>query len=910
MTETILQTLPDAATAAHHANDTRLEPVYRLLADDAIDVLSLDFFDTLVWRRVAEPADAFLLVAERLQDQGRLAEDVSGEAFARMRERAEARARSRIARRGGVEVTLEEIYAELPARVFGTGPSEEALATELEVERGILVPDLDVVELARWAREHGKQVVCVSDTYLSEHQVGTLIADAVAAGARVDRVFTSSGFGTGKSASLFKEVLRDLGREGRQVVHLGDNEISDVEVPRRLGIHGFLFERRSRELADTFRSEQPHARSRVVATHGDFGLTALRSKTLHRPERAALPEALEPYWTFGATVLGPVVTGFAEWVHERAEAHGARRVFCLMREGALLARLVNWAGAYVDSDVTAETLWLSREVCARASIHTGEREELERLLVRRVPPTVGELCDTLGVGASLSSRLRRLRSARLDDAPVRERVLDHLSSNDAARAGIVAASTELRERLTAYLERTFGDDSTAMLVDLGWGGTIQQAAADLLSSAGDARELRGVYLMTNEAALERSLDGLKLEGFLGHLGFPEGPLRPLVRSPEILEQAFMPPHGSQVDLTPDLEPVLAPSSVSGIQMAQINAVQKGMLAFQREWSRYASAFPQRRTSLTRGAQPLLLTMLVRAIAAPAAEEARILGRWVHEENFGSRGAEGMLDGHAARALHHLDPEALLELPMTELYWPFGAAVAHDLSLARAAEALVAGQLAPDAFASTLETGEFQVLAGGPAGYSDRLAVTVRPRRNRLGLSLVRATLAAKSITSVLLAPVQQPCVIRLDWIAFRVSIRGVEDPVELRLESDADLQTLRRVGTEALSPRVLVVGAASHLVWDVSAAIGSATEQIDVYRVDVECAFAALPIGNDVLEPVPLAPPPLASPVGASQEWRARVVAAALQLQARTGMPVVPALLRARWLLRRTRSATRKRLSG
>ena len=54
-------------------------------ADGRIRLLSIDVFDTLVWRRVPEPADVFLMLGLALAAGGKLAEDVSPAAFAELR---------------------------------------------------------------------------------------------------------------------------------------------------------------------------------------------------------------------------------------------------------------------------------------------------------------------------------------------------------------------------------------------------------------------------------------------------------------------------------------------------------------------------------------------------------------------------------------------------------------------------------------------------------------------------------------------------------------------------------------------------------------------------------------------------------------------------------------------------------
>jgi len=54
----------------------------------------------------------------------------------------------------------------LAARIFAHGATPEAAAVaECEVERRLIVPDLDVVALLGHLRDAGKLIVAVSDTY-------------------------------------------------------------------------------------------------------------------------------------------------------------------------------------------------------------------------------------------------------------------------------------------------------------------------------------------------------------------------------------------------------------------------------------------------------------------------------------------------------------------------------------------------------------------------------------------------------------------------------------------------------------------------------------------------------------------------------------------------------------------------
>ncbi len=900
------QSTGTGVTTVGRRRDARLEPAFRLLDGGSVGVLSLDIFDTLIWRKVPEPVDAFPLVAERLRERDALAVHVAPGAFKKLRIAAEQRARARLYGAGrGVEVSLQAVYEEIPPPIFCGRAVDEVARIELEVERDLIVPDLDVVELVRFAHERGKAVVGVSDTYLSEEEIRFLLADTLSLVA-VDRIFTSSQHGKGKGSGLFRVVLSSLRKQPHELLHIGDNEDADVRSPARLGIRTIYFERRPDELREIIAREGP---PELDSRHGDFGLSALRSKVLHRSDLEELPEALQPYWRFGAVSLGPACTAFAEWVHERAQARGAKKVFCLMREGELLARLVNNAAGPLGSGVVAEPLWLSRRVCVRAAILEGSREEVTRLLLRRQMPTVCELCATLGVDVDESPVLARHAAARLNDARVRDAVLDELTSNARVRERVVANAATLRDRVVRYLRERLEPNGEAVLVDIGWAATIQAYAQRILRAAGVDVELVGLYLLTQERIVDRLLDGVQAEAFLAHVGVPDAAVQTIIRSPEILEQACMPPYGSQIGFDAALRPILADATDLAAQQRQVEAVQRGMIAFQREWSRYRSEVPAQIAPLADGAQPLLLASIVRAVAAPTRGEAETLGTWLHDENYGSHENEGVTAGRAAAMARHLDPAGLISLPMTELYWPFGTAALADAELGASTAAVATGAIPWEAFGSPLETGLFHIYMGRAWGYSADASVQVLPRRNRLGLSYVRGMLAGDGITSIRLDPVRVRALIRFDRLVVRCWRRGGADAVEIVLADDGDFAALCPLHAHALAPRVYhLEGKHSSLSLELAPLLGLRGSTADVYQVEVECAFAALPLGDAGVEPHAIFQPlPEPSSYDEISARRDRLKRAVLHAQAASGLPLVPLLLRLRWQLRRLAQRVRRR---
>ncbi|MEA2411292.1 MAG: hypothetical protein QOC77_1853 [Thermoleophilaceae bacterium] len=836
---------PEARTT-----DARLTRALSLLEGPDVRVLSLDVFDTMVWRRAPEPADVFPMIAGRLQADGRLASHITPRVFQRLRIAAEARARAKRDEQGrGVEVSIRDIYAELPKYVTPASDADALARVELDVERDVLMPDLDVLELIRYAHATGKQVIAVSDTYLSEQELRALLDSSFAGEVALDRLYASSDHGVGKTSGLFERILAELEIEPRQLVHVGDHELADVESPSKLGIPAVHFRRGTPYLDAIRKRERRHHDPDKPYLAGDAGLTALRGKLLHRTELAQLDPELSSFWAYGAVCLGPALAAFAEWIVESTQAVGSAEALCLMREGELLAELVGGAAGYMGAEVRGKPIWLSRHVCARASIFEGSERELRTLLVRRRPPTVRELCETVGVDVQTSAKLRDVAEARLDDAATLDATLAELSSDPELRATIVNGARVLRERVMEYLRRHAGAAGELLvLVDLGWGGTIQSLLYQLVrreARVNGAAEvpIYGLYLLTHDLALQRALDGLELYGFLGSFGVPGPEVRSIMRSPEILEQVCMPDVGSQVDLTADLEPVLGDSVDERIpQAAHRAAVQAGIRAFQREWARYAVLVPDRRPSLTSPElREQLAAQVTRALVAPTEQEATVFGAWIHDENFGSRGSDLLVGGSGgsgpARAFRHMEPRDVVATPMAELYWPFGLAALEDEHLAESVEAMTTGRLAAEAFYSVVEAGDFDVYYDNGFGFGESWKETLESKRNRFGLSYARTTVRAEEVRGVRIDPASAPCVLRIDWIALTCSMRGQAEPRRLVFDSPDALDRFTVRGATPLRPKLyLVDGSDPQLELDLRRELGEAP-----YEVTVECAYAVLP---------------------------------------------------------------------
>ena len=210
------------------------------IADDKIKVISFDVFDTLLVRPFWEPDDLFFFL-EREMTSLLSAGDIVR--FSELRKDAERKARTRAVTKGIEEVTLVEIYNILKEEnIFPQDFIDILMKKEMELESRFCYARQSAMKLMEYAASIGKRVIAVSDMYLP----GTFIKSLLEKNGflELEQVFVSSDIGFSKrTGHLYQHVLNTLNIKNEQILHIGDNIVSDVEIPRKLGLKAFPYYR-------------------------------------------------------------------------------------------------------------------------------------------------------------------------------------------------------------------------------------------------------------------------------------------------------------------------------------------------------------------------------------------------------------------------------------------------------------------------------------------------------------------------------------------------------------------------------------------------------------------------------------------------------------------------------------------
>lgn len=438
-----------------------------------VRVASFDVFDTVLTRAVGSPHGLFLMLGRRLADSGTVA--LSPEAFAYARAAAERRA---IANLG--QPTLDEIYSEL-GMALGLEPSLSAtlMESELALHAELLHPVPTARKRLERARAEGQRVYFISDMHVSSEFIrAQLLRHGL--WSSEDGCLVSCELGSSKaSGEPFRRILEAERVSPAQVMHHGDDRVSDQEAAQNVGLTADL-------LADARLNRYEEILERyATATEGLSSAMAGASKLArlqvpaHTPRERAIRDV-------AAGVAAPVLVGYLLWVLRRAREQGLKRLYFVSRDGQVLLAIARRLAAKLDLPCELRYLYGSRLSWARPAMRStdeqwiwADEEPSVRHVLGRLGISPGELESTLesaGFPASVWSHALDANATQGLAAVVREADV---------RQKVEATAAREREVLADYLRQEGMTDATRKgLVDLGWRGSLCFSLGRIASELG------------------------------------------------------------------------------------------------------------------------------------------------------------------------------------------------------------------------------------------------------------------------------------------------------------------------------------------------------------------------------------------------------------------------------------------
>ncbi|MEM7701657.1 MAG: HAD family hydrolase [Pseudomonadota bacterium] len=592
---------------------------------DDTKVLSLDCFDTLIWRDCHGPTDVFRGMGSVTHGQRVAAQTTSRHA--------------KRAQKDSVEVSLADIYA---AAMPGApcDAIEAAIQEELDTETATCFAFAPAVDLIRAAKAKGLRVIIVSDTFLTAQQLRALIERVAGeeVATMIDRVFASCEVGLSKAQGLLGKVPKAMKCRPTEILHIGDNPKADLEGARAVGTPALHMVQFSSSAQQRLRLERACSEVLGYPAAGVEGLQPHRAQiALHEPATK------DPAHRLGFTVLGPITYAYDQWLRAEAAAltreRGGQVHWLFMLRDAHLSHCVHCASGEANS---AARIGISRVVASGAALASRNVYRHQRAQYLSVEPdrfarqmlfTEDEINAIVGDPKTDVAK-----------AQAREKVFAELRSGKREKTTMRRARA-LADRLIAHIRAECDPQSgdTLMLIDLGYDGSTQNAISSLLGEAFDCH-VAGRYMLLREM----TVSGLDKKGLIDARDLGTSMVLGLTRNSALLEQLSTCDMGSVIDYTASGQPVHKVSPVNPRQSAMREAVQDGCVAFAKAMQASPIIRQAEPAHGKRAWREAAASAIMRLMFLPMPEELEILGSFEHDFNFGAEHMVALFDNDSAR----------------------------------------------------------------------------------------------------------------------------------------------------------------------------------------------------------------------------------------------------------------------
>lgn len=516
-----------------------------LLKAKNYQTVSFDVFDTVITRVFDSPVDIFARVENDLLKMGY----VSAKGFAGIRETAEQNARVKYRLlRNAEDISLDEIYGELPPLNKKFILWDEAKKLELQAERAYLFAVPDMLDLIGKLQKAGKNIIFVSDMYLPSDFISGVLRDCGYNG-WTDLIVSNEVNLTKASGNIWPLIKQRYADGG--ILHIGDDEWSDMESPQRYGIACVPFTRARSE-----RRTAGNIRPEILAySKAARLLTLARRGSLHPVSGSAIYEDLGR--SYGVLIVG----GFLKWLIKRAKMHDVKHLYFCARDGYLLQQVWNRLNFSETTGLSASYLEVARRPLnlargyAESSSDRLDDRLIEFLCSSDGSTTVEAALKRIGLGEDetiVRSALARFGS--LQDPVTHDGGVSALSDIFRSHSKIVYNQLAGNyDRLLKYLEQEdmFADRKIA-IIDMGWHGTMQRSLQRLIDPSEKRKnKIFGFYYGLWPKTLENIHASGLMESAYANMFLTVEHQPEVHENVEILEELHSAPHGTVLDYQVD-----------------------------------------------------------------------------------------------------------------------------------------------------------------------------------------------------------------------------------------------------------------------------------------------------------------------------------------------------------------------
>lgn len=345
------------------------------ICDKKKNYISFDIFDTLIKRPVYQPEHVFKLLQSNFYQITGISID-----FTRLRQESEdeARREKNEITKSWQDISIKDIYDTLAKRIgIDESIKNKLMQAEIELEMELLSPRKSAKYLFDLAKYIGKHIVITSDMYLDRSTIETILKRCGYSG--YEKIYLSSKEHLTKNTNdLFKYIIKDIKVNPTQILHIGDNWISDHINPESIGISTCFYPKACDAFENKIKGVSTNRCSNIanwaagnIIEHNTYKksvaygamMAIVANKYFDNPYVSYCEGSdfnKDPYLV-GYYLMGMHLVGLVKWIIETSIAYGYSKIHFLARDGFLPYKVYELLSKGYTNAPPADYIYSSRK---------------------------------------------------------------------------------------------------------------------------------------------------------------------------------------------------------------------------------------------------------------------------------------------------------------------------------------------------------------------------------------------------------------------------------------------------------------------------------------------------------------------------------------------------------------------
>lgn len=312
------------------------------------EVVSFDIFDTLLIREVGDVTNVFRIAVREENSTCDLL-------WERIRAEAEL-SRWKCP-------TIAEIYGQLGRNVgIRNDEVKHLMEKEIEIEKKVLKPRKEVLQIYDKALESGKDVYLISDMYFSNGIIVDFLNENRIVGYK--KLFVSCEYGKSKANGLYEIYKRMAGK--KRLLHIGNDEDKDGKYAEKSGITAYTLLSPLDMAGISCIGKLCH---NLEGIFQGISFTGLFENPFVLYRSKGKLQISDPY-VLGYYVVAPALYSFVLWLVEKLNVGHIKDIYFVARDGFVIKQVFDLVA---EEAFHTEYLPISRTLVMMACADTEER---------------------------------------------------------------------------------------------------------------------------------------------------------------------------------------------------------------------------------------------------------------------------------------------------------------------------------------------------------------------------------------------------------------------------------------------------------------------------------------------------------------------------------------------------------